>query len=89
MGKAIISGNVTLKTTGEIDAMRAAGRLCAQALAAVSAAIKPGVTTLDLDTIADLPKLEPILRQRGYSLSDMEAIASGNWLRFFGENLPA
>ena len=53
VGKAIISGNVTLKTTGEIDAMRAAGRLCAQALAAVSAAIKPGVTTLDLDTIAE------------------------------------
>lgn len=53
VGKAIISGNVTLKTAGEIDAMRAAGRLCAQALAAVANAIKPGATTLDLDTIAE------------------------------------
>lgn len=42
----------------------------------------------DLDTIADLPRLEPILRARGYSQADMELIASGNWLRFFGEHLP-
>ena len=53
VGKAVISGNITLKSSGEIDAMRAAGRLCAQALAAVAAAIKPGVSTLDLDTIAE------------------------------------
>lgn len=36
----------------------------------------------DLDTIADLQKLEAILRNRNYSVQDVENIFSGNWLRF-------
>ncbi|MCE9592253.1 MAG: membrane dipeptidase [Planctomycetes bacterium] len=43
----------------------------------------------DLDTIYDLHKLDPILRGRGYSEADVEAIFYGNWLRFFRESLPA
>jgi membrane dipeptidase len=37
----------------------------------------------DLDTIADLQKIPPLLRKRGYSESDVEAIMHGNWLRVF------
>jgi membrane dipeptidase len=37
----------------------------------------------DLNTIADLQKLAPLLRGRGYSADDVEAIFSKNWLRFF------
>ncbi len=36
----------------------------------------------DLHTIADLQKLPALLQKRGYSLSDIEMILSGNWLRF-------
>ena len=41
----------------------------------------------DLDTIADMGKLFEILKLRGYSSADMEAIAHGNWIRFFRQNL--
>jgi membrane dipeptidase len=40
---------------------------------------------LDLDTIADLPRIADLLRQRGYSEADVTGIMSGNWLRFFRE----
>ncbi|CAB4540907.1 MAG: type I methionyl aminopeptidase [Actinobacteria bacterium] len=43
----------TLKTDEEIRKMRVAGLLTAQALANVRAAAKPGVTTLELDAIAE------------------------------------
>ncbi|MGO4291168.1 dipeptidase [Chitinophaga sp. RAB17] len=36
----------------------------------------------DLDTIADLPKLEQLLRKRGYEKEDVENIFYKNWLRF-------
>lgn len=36
----------------------------------------------DIDTIADLQKIRPILQKRGYSASDIENVFSGNWLRF-------
>jgi membrane dipeptidase len=36
-----------------------------------------------LDTIADLQKIPPLLRQRGYPEADVEAIMHGNWLRLF------
>jgi membrane dipeptidase len=36
----------------------------------------------DLDTIADLQKLEGILSARGYSEADIAGIFHGNWLRF-------
>jgi membrane dipeptidase len=42
----------------------------------------------DIDTIADLPKLITILRDRGYSQADIEAIAHGNWIRFYWDHLP-
>jgi membrane dipeptidase len=34
----------------------------------------------DLDTIADLKKLPPILEKRGYSADDIRGIMHGNWL---------
>ena len=42
----------------------------------------------DLNTIADIQKLGAILNERGYSKSDIDAIFSGNWLRFFEQALP-
>ena len=36
----------------------------------------------DLDTIADLPKIPSILKERGYSENDIENIMYKNWLRF-------
>jgi methionyl aminopeptidase len=42
-----------LKTNDQILKMRVAGLLTAKALAAVRAAVKPGVTTLELDAIAE------------------------------------
>ncbi|MCX6048223.1 MAG: membrane dipeptidase [Chloroflexi bacterium] len=36
----------------------------------------------DLDTIADLQKLNGLLADRGYSDADIAAILHGNWLRF-------
>jgi membrane dipeptidase len=41
----------------------------------------------DLDTIADLQKVPPLLRARGYAEPDIEAIMHGNWLRFFQQTL--
>jgi membrane dipeptidase len=37
----------------------------------------------DLDTIADLRKLVPLLKERGYSDADIDGILHGNWVRFF------
>lgn len=38
-------------------------------------------TPSDLDTIADLQKLAPLLAARGYTPDDVAAIFNGNWLR--------
>lgn len=54
-GKGII-----LKSPAELTVMREAGRLNAQALAAVRAAVQPGVTTGELDALA-----EEIIRKGG------------------------
>ena len=43
----------------------------------------------DLNTIADLQKLDKILAGRGYSDADIDGIFHGNWLRFFRTALPA
>jgi membrane dipeptidase len=43
----------------------------------------------DLDTIADLHKLESILASRGYNSADIDGIFFGNWLRFFTGSFPA
>lgn len=37
----------------------------------------------DLDTIADLQGLNPLLQKRGYAEADVKAIFHGNWLRLF------
>jgi membrane dipeptidase len=42
----------------------------------------------DLDTIADLRLLPPLLRERGYPEPDVEAIMGGNWRRLLGTHLP-
>jgi membrane dipeptidase len=41
----------------------------------------------DLNTIADLQKLQGLLAKRGYSEEDIEKIFYKNWLRFLSENL--
>jgi methionyl aminopeptidase len=45
--------DIELKTPGEIDAMRVAGALVARTLAAVSAAVRPGISTGELDALAE------------------------------------
>ncbi|GAB3294816.1 type I methionyl aminopeptidase [Parasphingorhabdus pacifica] len=51
---------IELKSTGEIQAMRAAGLVVARALAEVNRLAKPGVSTADLDAAA-----EQIIRDAG------------------------
>ncbi len=46
-------------------------------------------TPRDLNRFGDLQKLGPILAERGYKDADIDLIFHGNWLRFFGEALPA
>jgi membrane dipeptidase len=42
----------------------------------------------DVDSIADLQKLVPILSARGYTEDDIVAILGGNWLHHLQKNLP-
>ncbi|WP_067895215.1 type I methionyl aminopeptidase [Nocardia vaccinii] len=44
---------VPFRTSGELDAMAAAGAVVGRALVAVRAAAKPGVSTLELDEVAE------------------------------------
>jgi membrane dipeptidase len=37
----------------------------------------------DLDTIVDLQRMPDLMRTRGYSETDIEAVMHGNWIRFF------
>jgi methionyl aminopeptidase len=46
-------GMVTLKSALEIERMRASGRIVAEVLAAIEAEIGPGVTTVQLDSVAE------------------------------------
>jgi membrane dipeptidase len=41
----------------------------------------------DIDTIADLQKIPPMLSEIGYSESDIINVMSGNWIRFLRKNL--
>jgi len=43
----------------------------------------------EVDTIADLQKLGPALRTRGYTEAAITAILGGNWLRLLQRGLPA
>ncbi|WP_330252251.1 type I methionyl aminopeptidase [Nocardia sp. NBC_00565] len=51
---------VPFRTAGELDAMAAAGAIVGSALVAVRAAAKPGVSTLELDEVA-----EQVIRDAG------------------------
>jgi len=51
---------ISIKSTQEIDVMREAGRINAEALAAAQAIIRPGVTTADLNAAA-----EEVLKKHG------------------------
>lgn len=44
---------ITLKSAHELDLMREAGRIVAEVLAEIKEAVSPGVTTADLEAIAD------------------------------------
>ena len=43
----------------------------------------------EIDTVADLQKLAPLLRARGYSDSDIERILGQNWIHFLERTLPS
>ncbi|MGA7192957.1 MAG: membrane dipeptidase, partial [Anaerolineales bacterium] len=43
----------------------------------------------EIDTVADLQKLIPLLIARGYSEADAAKILGGNWLNFLEKNLPS
>jgi membrane dipeptidase len=43
----------------------------------------------ELDTIADLHKIVPLLEARGYSQTDIDAILGGNWIETLRRTLPA
>lgn len=43
----------------------------------------------EIDTVADLQKVGPLLRSRGYSQEDVDNILGLNWLRFLERNLPS
>jgi membrane dipeptidase len=45
-------------------------------------------TPPEIDTIADLPRLAPLLKEKGYSDADIEAIFGQNWLRILRNTLP-
>ena len=51
---------IAAKTAAELDAMESAGRIVGIALQEVRAAAKPGVSTLDLDKVA-----ETVIRDHG------------------------
>lgn len=42
-------------------------------------------TAMDLDSIADLQRLEQLLQKRGYSAADVTAVMHGNWIRRLNE----
>jgi membrane dipeptidase len=43
---------------------------------------------IEIDTIADLTKIPPLLAQKGYTDEDIAAVMGQNWLRILSENLP-
>ena len=59
---------VTIKSKSEIDCMREAGRVADLVQKEIEKAIKPGVTTLDLDKIAEakMRELGALPAENGY-----------------------
>jgi len=45
-------------------------------------------TPFEIDTIADLQKLSPLLQEKGYTEREIESIFSGNWTSILGKSLP-
>lgn len=45
-------------------------------------------TPAEINTIGDLPKLAPLLAEKGYSAADITAILGQNWISFLEETLP-
>ena len=43
---------------------------------------------MELNTIADLPQLDPLLKKRGYNQEDIARILHGNWYKILQDNLP-
>jgi membrane dipeptidase len=43
----------------------------------------------EIDTIADLQKLVPLLGEKGYTDNDIRAIMGNNWLSLLKNTLPA
>jgi membrane dipeptidase len=43
----------------------------------------------DIESVADLQKLAPLMAARGYTESDINRVFHGNWLQFFLRSLPA
>ena len=64
-----------IKTTEQIEKLRAAGKLVAETLAYLSEHVKPGVTTLELDQLADkfIRQHGAIPPFRGYQGADASA----------------
>ncbi len=46
-------------------------------------------TPVELDSVADLGKLAPVLEAHGYAPADIEGILGGNWLNLLRRALPA
>jgi membrane dipeptidase len=44
-------------------------------------------TPMDLDSIADVARVAPLLAARGYKQDDIDGIMRGNFLRFLREHL--
>lgn len=53
MGRRSRKNQIPARTPGELDAMQAAGEIVGRTLQAVRAAAKPGVTTKELDALAE------------------------------------
>ena len=45
-------------------------------------------TPIEIDTIADLNKIVPLLAEKGYTELDISAVLGRNWIRFLTETLP-
>src|SRR5579883_1470537 len=69
------TSSTLIKSKEEIEKLRAAGKLVAETLAYLSEHVKPGVTTLDLDQLADefVRKHGAIPTFRGYQGADRSA----------------
>ena len=84
-----VKGETTNEVVGLKDVVDHIDHVCQLAGSARHAAIGTDLdggygteqSPRDLDTIADLQKIPPLLRDRGYAEADVEAIMHGNWLR--------